>query len=367
MKVSVYDSFDPFSVCFNLMKIKYKDYDESLTTKNFLTPSDKVNVFINLETCFKNLSTIKDLERKLVLQRDFDIIMTSNILNLAAHYKRFFKSNGLDTKVYIYNTDFDSEEFDQYKYNEDYRTYYLLKFNDNPKFARMTELLKGYILPEVSVYCEFIPDVYYISAKNIEGSLVPYIISQDDIYRKNLIISGEIYDTQYTLINNFVNHYIHKGIGTNFVLSSIDEYIKMLSKKESDELTKLVNVYKNYPLYCSLLSVLGDKSRSVESITGVGPKTLQKYIDDGIQKKEIQLNTTNPAMISTIFHDSSIEDEFVNNYYCTTISEMYKELTQSEISSVLNQRRDRLDMNSLINLNNSRFANYPLILESLLL
>jgi 5'-3' exonuclease len=141
----------------------------------------------------------------------------------------------------------------------------------------------------------------------------------------------------------------------------------MLSKKESDELTKLVNVYKNYPLYCSLLSVLGDKSRSVESITGVGPKTLQKYIDDGIQKKEIQLNTTNPAMISTIFHDSSIEDEFVNNYYCTTISEMYKELTQSEISSVLNQRRDRLDMNSLINLNNSRFANYPLILESLLL
>jgi hypothetical protein len=44
-----YNSFDPFSVCFNLMKIKYKDYDESLTSKNFLSPSDKVNVFINLE------------------------------------------------------------------------------------------------------------------------------------------------------------------------------------------------------------------------------------------------------------------------------------------------------------------------------
>ena len=363
--MSIYDPFDPFSVCFNLMKIKYKDYDESLTTKNFLTPSDKVNVFINLETCFKHLSMINDLERKLVLQRDFDIIITSNILNLAAHYKRFFKGNGLDTRIYLYHTDFNSKAFDQYKYNEDYRTYYLVKFNDNPKFARMTDKFKNDILPEVSVYCEFIPDVYYISAKDIEGSLVPYIISQDDPYRKNLIIGGEIYDTQYTLLNNFVNHYIHKGIGVNLTLSTIEEYIKLMTKKESEEFSKLVSVYKNYPLYCSLLSVLGDRSRSVEGITGIGPKTLQKYIDDGIQRKEIQLNTSNPDMIGTIFHDSDIKEEFVNNYYCTSISEMYKELTPSEILSVLNQRRDRLDMNSLMNLNSTRFANYPLILESL--
>ena len=43
---TTFESFDPFSVCFNLLKLRYKDYDESLTNKNFLNPSDKINVFI---------------------------------------------------------------------------------------------------------------------------------------------------------------------------------------------------------------------------------------------------------------------------------------------------------------------------------
>ena len=210
-------TFDPFSVCFNLLKLRYKDYDESLTSKNFLNPNDKVNVFINLETVFKHLSMVTDLEKKIVVQRDFDTLMISNIINLAAHYKRFFVNNGLDTRVYLYNTDFESDEFNQFKYNEDFRTYYLVKFNDNPKFALFTDIMKGSVLPNVKTYCEFIPNVYYISAHNMEGSLVPYIIAESDKSRKNLIIGGELYDTQYSTIPNFVNHYIHRTFNSNSV------------------------------------------------------------------------------------------------------------------------------------------------------
>ena len=49
---------DPFSVCFNILKMRYKDYDESITSKNFLYPTDKINLFINLESVFKNISMI---------------------------------------------------------------------------------------------------------------------------------------------------------------------------------------------------------------------------------------------------------------------------------------------------------------------
>ena len=59
---------DPFSVCFNSLKLRYKDYDESISSKNFLNPTDKINVFINLETVYKSLSTILDLEKKILLQ-----------------------------------------------------------------------------------------------------------------------------------------------------------------------------------------------------------------------------------------------------------------------------------------------------------
>ena len=68
--MSDYNQYDPFSVCFNILKMKYKDYDESISSKDFVQKYDKVNVFINLETVFKHLSMIQDLEKKIVLQRD---------------------------------------------------------------------------------------------------------------------------------------------------------------------------------------------------------------------------------------------------------------------------------------------------------
>ena len=361
-----YNTFDPFSVCFNILKMKYKDYDESLTSKNFLNPNDKINVFINLETIYKHLSMIMDLEKKIVLQRDFDEIMVSNILNLAAHYKRFFVNNGLDTKVYLYNTDFNSDEFNQFKYNEDYRSYYLVKFNDNPKFSLLTERLKGQILPDVRTYCEFIPNVYYISAKNIEGSLIPYIISRFDMNRKNLIIGGELYDTQYSIIPNFVNHYIKRSFNSNAIYSDTEGYLKDILKKDESYQSMTV-MFNNYNMYCTLMSVIGDKLRSIDGVTGCGPKTLQKYIDAGIAQHIIQNETTSPEILGEIFHDNEMKEEFINNFYCSSIIPMYQELTNAEKNSILQQRNDRIDINTLQLLNTTKFYNHPLLLEGLLI
>ena len=362
-----YNTFDPFSVCFNILKMKYKDYDESLTSKNFLNPNDKINVFINLETVYKHLSMIMDLEKKIVIQRDFDEIMISNILNLAAHYKRFFVNNGLDTKVYLYNTDFNSTEFNQFKYNEDYRSYYLVKFNDNPKFALLTERLKCKILPDIRTYCEFIPNVYYISAKNIEGSLIPYIIAESDRDRKNLVITGDLYDTQYSVIPNFVNHYIKRSYNTNVIYSDVDGYLKDILKKEDTSIDNMKIVFDKYSIYCTLMSVIGDKARSIDSISGCGPKTLQRYIEAGIAQHIIQQETTNPEILGEIFHDGETKEEFVNNFYCSSIIPMYEELTGAQRTSILQQRTDRIDVNTLQLLNTTKFYNHPLLLEGLLI
>ena len=254
--MAIYETNDPFSVCFNIMKIKYTALDEYLTSARFLQPNDKVNVFINLETVFKYLSMINDLEKKIILQKKFPTIITSNILNLAAHYKRFFIDNDLDTRVYLYHTDFDSDEFTQFKYNEDYRSYYLLKYNGNPKFVYMTDNLKEKILPNVRTICNFIPKVYYLSGKNIEGSLIPFIIGEDDKTRKNIIITGEYYDTQYSLIPNYFVSYIHNNIGCRTICNNINECLKEITKKQNDELESLCKTYSTYSMYCSLLSDL---------------------------------------------------------------------------------------------------------------
>lgn len=362
-----YNSYDPFSVCFNILKLKYKDYDESLTTKNYLVPNDKVNVFINFETVLKHLSMITDLEKKLIIEREFETILISNILNLIGHYKRFFVNNGLDTRVYLYHTDLSSYEFNQYKYNDEYRTYYLVKYNDNPKFIYLTEALKNKILPDVKTYCEFIPNVYYISAKNIEGSLVPYIIGKEDKNRKNLIISGEFFDTQYSLLPNYVNHYIHRGPGYNEVVSSVPEYLRLITKKDKEVLKPFIDIYSNHSMYCALQSVMGDRNRSIDGINGIGFANLYRQIKEGISSNKIQPTTTSPVLLSEIFTDDDMKEDFINNYSCINIPLMYEELTNAEKSSIYNQRKERNDINTLYSLNNTVFCNHRLILESLLL
>ena len=273
----------------------------------------------------------------------------------------------METRVYLYNTDFNSEEFNQSKYNEDYRSYYLVKFNDNPKFVLLTEKLKGKILPDVRTYCEFIPNIYYISAKNIEGSLVPYIIAQSDPERKNLIIGGEMYDTQYSFINNFVNHYIHKAFNANIVCSELDGYLKDIMKKDSANIEDMKPVFGNYSTYCSLMSVLGNRVRSIDGITGCGPRTLQKLMEAGLAQNVIQNATTNPEILGDIFHDEDTKEEFVNNFYCSSIIPMYQELTSAEKTSILTQKNDRIDINTLRAINSTKFYNHPLLLEGLLI
>ena len=363
-----YNQNDPFSICFNIMKIRYADFDEIISSAKFLRDkTEKVNVFINLETVFKYLSMISELERKIMLQKDFPLIIKSNILNLAGHYKRFFVNNELDTRIYLYHTDFNSNEFNQNKYNKDFRSYYLLKYNENPKFVYMTDFLKEDILPEVRKISEFIPNVYYVTNKNIEGSLIPMIIGEEDKSRKNIIISGEYYDTQYSLIPNYFLSYIHSGTGYRKVCTHTNEYLKEITKKENDELDSLCNTYSTYSMYCSLLSVIGDRMRSIDGISGVGPKILEKYILQGLSNNEITLLTNNPMLIGNIFHDIEMKDEFVNNFYCISTLDMYDELNTSNKISILNQRIDRFDNNSLLKLNADRYYKYPLILEALTL
>lgn len=354
--------FEPFSVCFNLLKIRYADYDESLTSKDFLVPTDHVNVFINVESVLKNLSMIKDLEEMIIVHKDVDTILTSNMINLAAHYKKFFTGNGLKTKVYLFNTDLLSDNFTQMKYNEDYRSYYLIKYNENPKFARLTEHLLSSVFPDVKTYCDFIPDVYYVSGKNIEGSLIPFIISQLDKTAKNLVVGNELYDSQYSTIDGFVNHYIKRGAPNNFY-SDIKGYLTALTK-DSSEAEQLKWIDTNN-IYCSLMSVLGDKQRSIDGINGYGTKKFVDCIKRGLDEQTIQLNTSSPEIIGDIFHNTDIKEEFINNFYCSSILSMYDELTDIDKVNIVSQLIDRSDINSLVSINKSKFVNYPLMLEAL--
>ena len=350
------------------MKIRYADYDESLRMKNFLVPEDKVNVFISVESILNHFSKIPDLENKIILERDFETIIVSNLINLIAHYKRFFTSNGLDTRVYLYMTAIDSLRFSQSKYNDDYRSYYLVKWNENPKFVQLSDLLKKSILPTVKTYIEFIPGAYFIDAKDIEGSLVPLIIANSEPERKNMIITADVYDMQYSFIKNFVTHYLYRGWKTSFNASTVSDYLRLILRKDAKDIDdEMKKIFVRYPFFISLISVLGNKPRSIDPIAGIKTSSLFKLITDGIAKQTINDDSESPILLSEIFQSNEErKEEFVHNFCCSSLKIGYDELTKTDIKSILNQRMDRIDINSLVELNRTVFSKYPLILEGLL-
>lgn len=359
---------NPFDITFTVMKIRYADYDRSIQNEHFLTNNDRVNVFINLESIFKNLSMINDLERKLILDRNFVPILASNIVNLAAHYKRFFMNSRLDTRVYLYHTDFRSESFHQTKYNEDYRSFYHCKYTQNPKFIYLTDALIDHILPMVRTCCEFIPRVYYICASDIEGSLVPYVISQDDKKRndnrKNFIISSDIYDTQYSYIPGFLSHYLKRNFSNRLVTCKKEVLISLLANKESEDCKDIISIYNNHARYATMLASLGNKERSIDKLDGIGFATVTNLLQNAVATNRIVDTTSSPNMISEVY-GSDHRKQYLDNFYCTSIPDMFEELTEAEKESLTCQRKDRFDNQGLLELNRTVFANHPLTLEAL--
>ena len=359
-----YDLSDSFSISFNIMKLKYIDYDTSLDGLDFLTPEDKVNVFINLESVLNLISTIKDVDKKVILERpNLSKVLASNILNLGAHYKRFFRGNRLPTRVFLYMTDLTSDKFNEYNYNEDYRSYYLNKYMSNPRFMDLSDTLINDTIPMVKKIVDFIPGVYFINSKNIDGSLVPLLIANDDKEYKNLIITTDVFETQYGFYDNFVTHFLRRTPVYNSTTCTVEQFLREAYKRVllDDE----YELFSNRAFYITMLASLGEKYRSIDSIKGIGTGTVLKQlyravnVDNSLSPQANTIDSIKKAF------SNEIEDELEINFKSYDIEQKYKELTESQKFSILEQMVDRFDKESLITLNNTLFYEYRLMLEEL--
>ena len=358
-----YRNESPFTVCFTSMKIRYNDYDKSIDGLGFVNQNDKVNVFINFESVLNNLSLIKDLDNKLLLERRYPIILESEMINLCAHYKRFFRGNGLDTRVFLYYTDLASDKFDNTKYNEDFRSFYINKYLDNPRFELLGNSLVDKIIPTVQKIMEFIPNVYFIKSNNIEGSLIPWIISKE-YPGKNFIVSTDKYDTQYQLYDDsFCMHYIKRSpLGTS-LLYTFEKYIEDLFKDNYKDNSD-IELLHNSSLYSVLMASLGDKQRSIDPLKGVGYKTMLKMLSSGIKDGKYTKDTNSIDMISSSLPDE-LQDQRQDSYHCINLENQYGRIGEQNIFDIKSQIVDRFDYNSLITLNKNVFADYPLMLPEL--
>lgn len=341
------------NVIFNMYKIKYKKLEEMLSAKYIgLYQNCNVNLFINMENILISLSSPNIVEKLRVGNKGRNFQFISNVINLAAHYKRFFTKNGINIKIFLYVPfPFSSMLQKNKAINSDYRDYYEYKFNNNTSNYELREMIESSI-EMIKIICEYIEGVYFITSENLENSLIPAVIAdnKNDKYF-NFIISKDIYDYQY-ISKDF--HILYPKGDFSLVISKHNLY---------DVITKDVLVRTNNDINVKflpfILSIIGSKNRNIYNIKGFGVVKLLKLIDKLIDEKVITNETTNIHILIE-FINEKFRTKVMNNFYCTDIDFQLLSLNTRDHYNIISQLKDKFDNVSLKKINDKYFTEYPL-------
>lgn len=326
-------------------------------------PGDDLNIFINLECVLRNLSMQKGLAYTLSFHKQEMVIeLESSILNLMAMYRTYFsKVRVCNVKMYFYITDLNDNDQQMQVYNKYYRSFYRNKYMKNPQFKPIGELLNQVIIPEIELILLYVPGCYLVKSKTFDSSVIPYIISTFS-NSKNVIITGDVFDTLYLLNPNFITLYIKRRFQHFSIISDIDSSIQSIVKEESPfDLT----IFRSEMYYRLLLAVKGSKIRNIQSSKGFGYGKLMNILKSGLSNGTVIHDFTSIDSIINIFPEN-YRESIRSAFMCTSIDTQSDLLSDIDIDNIKSQIIDKSDMQSLEVLNARRFVEYPIDLNGLI-
>lgn len=327
-----------------------------------IQPGDNVNVFINFESILRNLSMQKGLTNAVNFHKQKIVIeLESAILNLMASYKMYFNKEKCKVKVYFYYTDLGDNTQEMTVYNKYYRTYYHNRYMQNPQFRAIGEVLHNIIIPEIELILSYVPGCYFLKSKTFDGSVIPQIVSTFSD-SKNVIISGDIFDTLYLFNPNFLTIYIKRRFQHFKVISDIDAAVQSIVKDESPFDLTLFNSEMYYKL---LLSIKGSKVRNIRSAKGFGYGKFINLLKNGIEENVVLKDFESIDSIIQLFPEN-YRNDIKQAFRCTSIDTQFTLLNDTDIAEIKSQIVDKVDVESLESLNNKRFLEFPINLSGLL-
>lgn len=340
---------------FNLFKVKYEKLMELLRQDETVNIStrDTVNIFINLESLFINMTNPKVKDYLVVNQKSSTIQFIACVINLAAHYRWFFTKNKIKSKVYLYFPTLSTAEYKNRLFDKDYRRYYDYKFKEDVQNSLVYKTITSSI-PIINMILEYIEGVYFIDSHNIENSVIPYIIRESEKDESvNFIVSNSFYDFQY------VNY------GFKIIVPRRDESALINQYNAIDYIANFHNCNGTYTFSSKflpfILSLVGNKNRNIYNIKGVQFKSAYKLIQTAFDKKMLGNESTNIHMLINIVKPAW-RDIISINYYCTDIIYQYNQLNSKDIHDILSQMTDKFDNASLRKINDKYFTQFPIML-----
>lgn len=350
-------------VCAGSYMLKWNLLDQHVHSHQInIKPMDEVNVFINLESVLYSLSMQKNLTTTVAFNKQkFVIELESSILNLIANYRMYFQKEKCFSRLYFYITSLKENEQQMKVYNKYYRDFYHNKYINNPQFKLVGEVLRDIVLPEIKLILSYVPGCYYLESDTFDSSLIPQIVSTFS-NRKNVIITGDIFDTLYMFNPNFLPIYINRRFSHFHVYSQVEDVVNSIIKEESPFDTTIFNSEMYFSL---LLSIKGSKIRNIKSARGFGYSKFINILKQGMKEDIVLKDFESINSIIELF-PQSYRDEIKLAFQCTNLNIQYALLSDTDIEKIKNQLVDKVDIQSVEALNNKRFLEYPINIQGLL-
>lgn len=351
------------SVCAGCYMLKWADMNNIIHNHDVkILPGDKVNIFISVESIMKNLFMRKDVNRIAQIYKQNAVLeIESAIMNVVAHYRGYFLKERCRPQVYLYYTELSDAQQQMEVYNPEYRSFYRNKYLKEPMFYKMGELLKDIIIPEVKLILSYVDGCYLISSRTFDSSLIPKIISDFDD-SKNVLITGDIFDTLYLHDPRFITIYIHRSGGKLVHLYTTQDVVSSIIKEPPSFET---NIFNSEMYFRLLLSIRGNKIRNIKTARGFGYGSFIKIMHNGIANGNILQDFGSLESILMLF-PPKYRDDIKLAFQCTSIELQASLLSETDISFIKDQIIDKSDPTSVEALNNQRFIDSPINLQGLL-
>ncbi|ALN97954.1 hypothetical protein Bp8pS_275 [Bacillus phage vB_BpuM-BpSp] len=343
--------------------------DQYIPIKKF----DTVNIFIDLWDVVKQIYSPKTLEVLGTFKSHEKFIISTEIINMVAHYRHFFASRKkVYTNFILYYSN--EKDPDMISENPSYREDFYEKRLDlnNPVFGKMSSIINNNF-KLIENFLQYVPNVHVINSRTVDHSLVPYLFLSDDsplkqdaidINNFSIIVSNEKIHYQDLLIrDNMLQLELRGSEKSKFVMSDdiIDNLLEK-TKSVSSDFTLLPD------LYSLLIGLTGYKNFSTNGIKKMGNvkalKFLQKALDEQLISN-MKYKTSKVSEYTDLGKKLNDEEMIQLEKNLNILNHDNYNFKKNEIIKIKDQIVERVDVKSVRYVVDQYFTRYPILLQEL--
>lgn len=333
----------------NGFKVRYSILDEMVDKSKIY--GERTNIFVNVDSIISRFFRNDECISAFNALND-NMILTSEMINIVAHYRHYFWSRFRMPITFIFYHCNKKPKW-QKNYVPDYnlRVFNKLRDIDNPKYGGLPEAISAN-LKLVKLLSTYVNKAYYIESDGLEPSVIPYyIIKKTRKNTCNIIISHDKVESQLTTLDDNTIMIYPKGAKSYFINRDniYDDILSTVKYRPRNKLSP-----KLYPLY---LAFVGDKGRNLSKVDGFSKvkalKMIDKLIDDGVIE-----NRHNKGLDRMMLREYLSTDQILklrNNYKCINFSFAHKLLRNIDEAKIKNCFVDKYDNKSIMEINSKYF------------